>query len=261
MQNTVDSSSSSSKYKTEKTHHQSNPHWQQDGKGYQTLTNKDSNSHAETFSQHCGEVSQPHDVKKDLSSTLKDRISAESSLHKAEKISNSNHTTVNEGTPIITNTCPELPAVPSNPYLPGKIHGKTLYMMIDTGCTNSILSKTMFDRLPASMRGQLRPSQSGATMADGSRTKIYGQITLSTKLRTIKREINFHVARTHHDAILGMDFFNQGCKIDLGRALFEIDGKQLACTDKYGNLLSKSTSAQIYRNTPRFRMLGDLQTH
>jgi transposase InsO family protein len=148
---------------------------------------------------------------------------------------------------ISTATTSGLHVVPSNPYLPGKICGKTLHLLLDTGCTNSILSKSMFDRLPAPTRSQLRPSESGATMADGSRTKIYGQISLLTKLRCVKKTIHYHVARTHHDAILGMDFFNQGCKLDLGKAIFEIDGKQLACTDKFGNPLS--SKVQVLKST------------
>jgi hypothetical protein len=169
------------------------------------------------------------------------------------RISHTSTTTVENsssqpGVPIISAATTDMPSVPSNPYIPGKLHGKPLHFLIDTGCTNSILSKTMFDRLPATVRSTLRPSQTGATMADGSRTKIYGQISLKAKLRTLRKDIDFQVARTHHDAILGMDFLNNGCcLVDLGKSTLEVDGKQLACTDKFGNLLS--SKVQVLRST------------
>jgi hypothetical protein len=84
-------------------------------------------------------------------------------------------------------------------------------------------------------------------MADGSRTKTYGQITLSVTLRTIQREINFQVARTHHDAILGIDFLQEGCLLDLGKAEMVIDGKHLACTDRHG--LPLSSKVQVLKTT------------
>lgn len=61
------------------------------------------------------------------------------------------------GLSIVKTTAPQLSPVPRNPHLPDKLHGKPLHLL-DTGCTNSILSKTMFDRLPATIRSQLQPS-------------------------------------------------------------------------------------------------------
>ena len=137
--------------------------------------------------------------------------------------------------------------VPSNPYMPGRVKGRPLHFLIDTGCTNSILSKRVFDHLPRASRQLLRPSRDGATMADGSRTKIYGQIELDVKLRSIPKTINFQVARTHHDAILGMDFLQDGCVLDLGKALMTVEGKELSCTDRFGTLLA--SKVQVLRPT------------
>ena len=69
-------------------------------------------------------------------------------------------------------------AVPSSMHLPCKIMGRVVHMMVDSGCTNSIISKSIFDQLPAATRGLLRPGHSRAVLADGSNAKIFGEISL-----------------------------------------------------------------------------------
>ena len=130
--------------------------------------------------------------------------------------------------------------VPSSLYLPSKIMGKTLYCLVDTGCTNSILSKHFFDTLPSTVRAKLKPGIRGATLADGSHSKMYGQITLPTKIRSLKKDVLYQVAGVYQDAILGIDLLKEGAQIDVGKATLEWEGQKLRCTDKHGDpLMSK----------------------
>ena len=63
-------------------------------------------------------------------------------------------------------------------YVPGSLGTKKVTYLVDTGCSHNLLSKSVFDRMPAGTRHQLVPLQTAAAMADGSGLPIYGSITL-----------------------------------------------------------------------------------
>jgi transposase InsO family protein len=132
-------------------------------------------------------------------------------------------------------------------YLPGKLNGRTIYMMVDTGCSGNLLSKTVFDQLPSSLKKTLRPGYSGGTMCDGTVSKFYGQINLKVKLRSVTKVITFQVTSLYLDAILGMDFLSKDAVVDIGKAVVLMDGKKLPCTDRFGRMLS--AGVQIFRTT------------
>jgi hypothetical protein len=75
------------------------------------------------------------------------------------------------------------PLLPSNLYLPGKVMGKPLHFLVNTGCTNSLLLKPVFDRLPAPVKKELKPRHLDALLVDGTMAKMYGEIQLPLKIR------------------------------------------------------------------------------
>ena len=95
---------------------------------------------------------------------------------------------------------------PSSLFVPGRVGGKNLTFLIDTGCTHNLLSRTVFDRLPATIRTQMKAQESSATMADGSGLPIYGNIRLTARLRNVKFEADFLVCR-----------ISDGARIRIGR--------------------------------------------
>ena len=50
-------------------------------------------------------------------------------------------------------------------YMPGKVEGKALHYLLDTGCSGNVLSKAMFNRLPASIQESLKVKRASAFMA------------------------------------------------------------------------------------------------
>ena len=40
-------------------------------------------------------------------------------------------------------------------FVPGRVAGKSLSFLVDTGCTHNLLSRTVFDHLPAQTRQQM----------------------------------------------------------------------------------------------------------
>ena len=124
-------------------------------------------------------------------------------------------------------------------YMPGKVHGKSVQYLLDTGCTRSVLSKRTFDRLPAKTKEQLQPNDLQGIMADGSILPMLGKITLACKLRNEPFEETFIVSKITDDAILGMSFLEKmGCTLNFDRHILNINDKELLCVDRTGTLLS-----------------------
>ena len=63
-------------------------------------------------------------------------------------------------------------------FLPGKLEGRPVQFLIDTGCTTNLLSKHVFDRLPERIKSGLEESDSHGVMADGTQLPFYGVLRL-----------------------------------------------------------------------------------
>ena len=95
-------------------------------------------------------------------------------------------------------------------YLPGKFEGQSVYYLVDSGCTLSLLDRKTFDRLPLRCtRGLVIFSCSAGTLADGSKLSFYGQINLTGRVRSPPIEMTFVVANIDADVILGMPFLKE----------------------------------------------------
>ena len=128
---------------------------------------------------------------------------------------------------------------PGSLFVPGRVAGKSLVFLVDTGCTHNLLSKAVYDRLPASIRGQMVPQDTMAAMADGSGLPIYGRLTLEGRLRNVPFEATFLVCKISDEGILGMSFLQErGCSVACDKGLLVVEGTAIQCVDKAGRLLA-----------------------
>ena len=67
-------------------------------------------------------------------------------------------------------------------FLPGKIGGRNLQCLLDSGCTTNILSKHVFDRLPTRFKEQLEAKKTHGALADGTQISFYGLIRVELRL-------------------------------------------------------------------------------
>jgi len=68
--------------------------------------------------------------------------------------------------------------------LPGKVAGKAVTFLLDSGCTTNLLSRRVFDTLPSKEEGALTPyTGEPGTLADGSPIPFYGIIKLTGRVR------------------------------------------------------------------------------
>ena len=58
-------------------------------------------------------------------------------------------------------------------FVPGRVAGNSLSFLVDTDCTRNLLSRTVFDRLPAQTRQQMVYGETVAAMANGSGLHTY----------------------------------------------------------------------------------------
>ena len=126
----------------------------------------------------------------------------------------------------------------SSYFLPGKMERQDLLFLIDTGCNTNLLSKKMFDQMPARIRDQLEENDRYGLMADGSKLQFYGLIRLTGRVRDVPIEENFIVSQISKDAILGMPFLiSHRCHMDFDQPVISIGDRRLSCTDRYGRLM------------------------
>ena len=91
-------------------------------------------------------------------------------------------------------------------FFPGKVEGKPAQFLLDTGCNTNLLSKHLFDRLPAETRQRLGQCDSHGLMADGTELLFYGVLQISGWIRDMKFEDVFIISQISEDAILGLPF-------------------------------------------------------
>ena len=53
-------------------------------------------------------------------------------------------------------------------FLPGKIGGRNVQCLLDSGCTTNILSKHVFDWLPSVLKDRLEARRTHGALADGT---------------------------------------------------------------------------------------------
>jgi len=123
----------------------------------------------------------------------------------------------------------------SSYHLSGRVEGKAVRCLVDSGSTTNILSRRIFDCLPERKRSEARMRESAATLADGSSLPFYGQVNLYGKLGAASFCDDFLISRIKEDVILGMPFLEKhNCAVSFKDSILEMDGVRLRCTDRHG---------------------------
>jgi len=130
-------------------------------------------------------------------------------------------------------------------FLPGKVTGRDVAFLLDSGCTTNLLSKRVFNTLPLKERKELAPyTREPGTLADGSSIPFDGIIELTGRVRDQAIQEIFVISPLEEDAILGMPFLKRHrCRIDFSKSAVLMAGKELTCVDKSGRLLAGNVQA------------------
>jgi len=92
-------------------------------------------------------------------------------------------------------------------FLPGKVTGRDVTFLLDSGCNTNLLSQRVFNTLPFKKRQELAPyTGEPGTLADGSSIPFDGLIELTGHVRDQKIQEIFVIIPLEEDAILEMPF-------------------------------------------------------
>ena len=121
-------------------------------------------------------------------------------------------------------------------YLRGNLGSKECMMLLDTGCSHSVMPYDLFTELEKDSKIMWSPSGGQGVLADGSRISIQGVGTVKLKLGDLELEHNFQLANIDGKILLGMDFFKKHrCVLDLHRCTIDIRSYTFDCCDLHGN--------------------------
>ena len=132
-------------------------------------------------------------------------------------------------------------------YLKGDIGSKRCMMLVDTGCSHSVMPYDLYAELDGDTCSKLqwRPPEGHGVLADGSPVPIQGIGTVKFQLGNLMLEHSFQLA--HIDGILlGMDFLKkQICVLDFERGTLKLSSYSTNSCDLHGSQLSNGRVKKI----------------
>ena len=117
-----------------------------------------------------------------------------------------------------------------------EVRGIKAKLLVDTGATDTILSSTLYHRIPGVKRPNLNTGISGVRNADGSELSTIGSGWVELQVGACISSLEVVFGNTGSmDGILGMDFLIQNhANLDLKTKELNLNGERIKCTDRKG---------------------------
>ena len=113
-------------------------------------------------------------------------------------------------------------------YVPVTIAGEQLHFLVDTGATDTYISKSSYGRLQR--KPSLQPATERIMLADGSHMEVDGRIHTDVTIGQGKATVTLFVADVCNDGVLGMDnLLKIGAKLNLETAVLETNWGAIKC--------------------------------
>ena len=96
-------------------------------------------------------------------------------------------------------------------YIEGSVEGVNLYYAVDTGASTTILSASVYNRIPKGKRPNLNPTRP-LNVADGRPLGILGRGEFDMRIGPLRIKSEMTVANISDDALLGADVIQNGSK-------------------------------------------------
>ena len=115
-----------------------------------------------------------------------------------------------------------------------EIRGVKARLLVDSGATNTILSASLYYRIPSANRPTL--TEVGASNADGSSLETLGSARLELSVGNCIFPLEVVFGNTDQiDGLLGLDFMDPNeANIDLKTKELRLKGERIKCTDARG---------------------------
>ena len=113
-------------------------------------------------------------------------------------------------------------------FVPGRIHGYDIRLLVDTVSSHSILHSQIWNEFPNEAKENLRPSMSELVTVDGSPLDVIGETTVTLYLGKLRVRQDFIIANVTQAGILGSNFFEKNkTTLDFARAKLIVDGHEI----------------------------------
>ena len=158
--------------------------------------------------------------------------------HGAAKPRTIDHTAQQSNRPGQTTHIPSIDANLDGLFVPVFIHGKEHKFLVDTGATDSYVSRKLYTCLPENERPSLQRQFKTAKLADGSSLPIDGVASFELTIGPTKGFTKLLVADISNDGILGLDNLTKmGAKIDLSNFQLSTKWGTVNCQKEDGESL------------------------
>ena len=94
-------------------------------------------------------------------------------------------------------------------YVEGRVNGQKVNFLIDTGSSNTLISKEVFERIDESRRSCLQSGAKPVFQADGTPLSIFGRATVEVAVGDAEFVTEVKVAMLQNEGILGLDLLIQ----------------------------------------------------
>ena len=108
-------------------------------------------------------------------------------------------------------------------------------MLIDTGATDTIISPTVYYKLPREQQPVLENCDTGVRQVDGSSLKVYGSAWVDLQIGRSVYPVRAIFADISIPAMLGMDWLLQAHgSLDFRKLELCVNGERIKCTESAG---------------------------
>ena len=124
-------------------------------------------------------------------------------------------------------------------------------MMLDSGCTQSLMPMGVYQNIHSAFRSQIRPIQGHGILADGSKIAFKGVADVTFKIGDHEYRQEFVLADISHHVLLGLDFFERtACSIDFRTAQLIHSGITTDCCNEAGDSLKVNVQVCRQQEVP-----------
>ena len=130
-------------------------------------------------------------------------------------------------------------------YLKGRFDRNEHMMLLDTGCSHSVMPWSLYTALTEDSLSGWTESTTSGFLADGSAIRIQGMASVRFKIENTTFIHDFQIAEIDGKILLGMDFFRRHrCVIDVHHYSITIGRQTLQCCDANGHPLIINVQSQ-----------------
>ena len=131
-------------------------------------------------------------------------------------------------------------------YLKGDLGTEECMMLVDTGCSHSVMPCDLYAKLDGDSKLQWRPPEGHGVLADGSQVPIQGIGKVKFQLGDLMLEHSFQLAHIDGTILLGMDFLKkQKCVLDFERGILKLSSYTTDSCDLHGSHLANGRMETI----------------